>query len=110
MSTFTWTPDVGATVTHEPRQRAAKFGDGYEQRAADGLNADMATWSVRFSARSATEAGLIDAFLAAAGGTTAFDWTPPGGSATKWVCKKWTRTYASYEAQTISADFIQVPA
>ena len=110
MATFTWTPDADATVTHEPRKREAKFGDGYSQRAQDGLNADMATWSLRFSGRSKAEGEAIDTFLQTQGGVTAFDWTPPGGAATKWICPKWSRSYASYEAQSVSAEFKQVPA
>lgn len=111
MATFTWTPDADATTTREPRIREAKFGDGYSQRAQDGLNADMARWSVRFSGRSQSEGEAIDEFLAEQGGVTAFDWTPPGGTtALKWVCRKWNRSYASYESQTVSAEFQQVPA
>lgn len=110
MATFTWTPDVDAAVTHEPRIREAKLGDGYSQRAQDGMNADMASWSLRFSGRSLAEGEAIDAFLAAQGGVTAFDWTPPNGVSTKWLCKKWSRAYVSYESQTVTATFTQVPA
>ena len=111
MSTFTWTPDIGAEGAHEPRIRAAKFGDGYEQRAQDGLNADMMTWPLSFSGRSAAEAQAIDAFLTAHGGVTAFDWTPPeAGAAQKFICKKWKRRRDSYASQTVTATFEQVPA
>ena len=110
MSTFTWTPDIESTVSHEPRIREAKLGDGYSQRAQDGMNADMQTWSVKFSGRSLAEGQAIDAFLSTQGGVTAFDWTPPGGSAGKYLCKKWSRTFGSMSAQTVTGTFEQVPA
>ena len=31
-------PDRGLSRTSKPKIRSAKFGDGYEQRLADGLN------------------------------------------------------------------------
>ena len=110
MATFTWNPDTGAAESREPRIRSARFGDGYEQRAASGINADLATWNLSFSGRSDSEASAILAFLVARGGHESFDWTPPGGSATKWICRKWSRRFTGGTAVGITADFEQVPA
>lgn len=111
MALFTWIPDTGATVTHEPRIRAAAFGDGYEQRALDGLNADMETWPLTFSGRLVAEADAIAAFLSDKGGVTAFTFvTPEGGAAKTFICKKWSRSINSYPSQTVTATFQQVPA
>lgn len=111
MALFAWIPDEGATVTHEPRIRAAGFGDGYEQRAADGMNADLERWPLTFSGRTSAEAALIVAFLSTCGGTTSFTFvTPEGGTAKSFVCKKWTRSFNNYPAQTVTAEFQQVPA
>lgn len=110
MATFTWTPDIGAVCQHQPRIREIKMGDGYEQRAQDGLNADMELWPLTFSGRSILEAGAIDAFLITAGGTASFDWQAPEATTTKkYVCQKWSRKRDSYASQTITAEFRQVP-
>lgn len=109
MATFTWTPDAGAAGEHEPSRRTVKFGDGYEQRAPNGINVDMAKWSsLSFSGRSAAEGAAIAAFLKARGGTESFTWTPPGGTSGNYVCPKWTEKPVSY-GTVVTADFYQVP-
>ena len=109
MSTFTWTPDTGATEERAPRIRSVKFGDGYEQRAADGLNADMRKRSLTFTARSTSETSAILAFLETQGGVSSFDYTHPGDSSRKYVCRTWKITDTGYNLKSITADFVQVP-
>lgn len=109
MATFTWTPSVSSSVASQPRIRSMRFGDGYEQRAADGINANLARWAVTFENRSDAEAQAIADFLAARGGVEAFDWAPPGGSATKWLCRSWRRRFHGV-ASSIEGEFEQVPA
>jgi phage-related protein len=108
-ATFSWPPDVGLSVSHQPRLRKAQFGDGYEQRSADGLNPDMPTWSPTFSCKDTSTAADIEAFLVA-NIATAFFWTPPNGSQGLYVCEKWTRSYTAWNVLSISAEFRQVPA
>ena len=38
-------------LDNEPRVRAVKFGDGYEQRIASGINNDPQKWSFAFTSR-----------------------------------------------------------
>lgn len=78
MATFTWTPSIASSVALQPRIRSVRFGDGYEQRAADGINPLLAKWTVTFENRSEAEANQIMAFLAARGGVESFDWLAPG--------------------------------
>ena len=109
MSVFSWIPDYGSLEQHRPRVRVAQFGDGYQQRSADGINTDAATWNLTFSNRSDSEASAIKTFLAARAGLEAFDWTPPGGlSALKWICSTWQSTPVNFGATTITATFTQV--
>jgi phage-related protein len=110
MATFTWTPDLGAGMDREPRIRSAQFGDGYTQRALDGLNADMRTRTLSFTVRSLAESQAIQAFLEARGGVESFDYTHPGDTSRKYVCKSWKATDTAYNVQDVSATFIQVPA
>lgn len=109
MATFIWTPDFGVRATHKPRVRVFSFGDGYEQRQADGLNARNDTWDVSFQNREDAEAADILQFLATRAGVEAFDWTPPNEStAIRVVCREWNRSLDRANLNSISAQFIRV--
>lgn len=109
MATFTYTPDFGAQSAYKPRVRVTRFGDGYEQRVADGINTTPATWPLKFAMRDDTERNGILAFLEARNGVEAFDWTPPfGGSAIRAVCRTWEWTPEKANLNTITATFEQV--
>ncbi|MEY4952413.1 MAG: hypothetical protein RL299_837 [Pseudomonadota bacterium] len=109
MSTFTWTPDFGATADYKPRVRVTSFGDGYEQRVADGINTARDEWNLRFSVRTDAEADDILAFLRTQAAVSAFNWTPPGASIPiKVVCREWQRTMDSHNKNTVTAKFIRV--
>lgn len=109
MATFTYTPDFGAQVTTRPAVRSAKFGDGYEQRLAYGLNTKPQVWNLTFAARVDTDANGIEAFLGDANGVSWFYWTPPNGStALKFICREWQRTVDRYNLNTITCTFEQV--
>ena len=88
-NTFTYIPTYGASEQTKPRVRAANFGDGYEQRVADGINTTKRVWTLTFS-KSAADMATVVAFLANEGGLTAFTWTPPRGASGLWVCREWT--------------------
>ena len=108
MTTFTYTPDFGATKKLQPKINAISFGDGYEQRARNGLNTNPQTWDLSFSNRTDTEAEAIDAFLTARGGVESFDWTPYNESAGKYICKEWSKSIDGFNRNAIQATFIQV--
>lgn len=108
MATFTYVPDYGATREIKPNVRVAQFGDGYEQRLANGLNTQAKKWTLSFPMRSDTEADGIEAFLAARGAVESFDWTDPTGNAGKYVCRAWVRRTDQYGLNTIECQFEQV--
>ena len=108
MPTFSVTPDNGCSYEIKPNVRAVKFGDGYEQRAANGLNTQPRIWNLRFSVRTDSEASAITTFLATQGAVTAFDWTDPYGAAGKYVCRSWSATKDRYNLNTVTAQFEQV--
>lgn len=105
MSTFTWTPTNGVRQKTTPRVRRIKFGDGYEQRTADGINTKSETWDLAFVGLTDAEADAIDAFLTARNAVEAFDWVTPAGDAIKAVCDDWGRDFSQYDVNTISATF-----
>lgn len=108
MSVFTWVPDYGASLKPKVRVRNISFGDGYMQRSADGINPINRNPQLTFSNRTDSQADAIIAFLEARGGVEAFDFTPPGATAGKYICQDWDRVQVSYDVATVTATFIQV--
>jgi len=108
MATFSYEADNGAQNAAEPRVLRSQFGDGYEQRSGDGINIRPRAWTLTFSSRTAAEMSPIVAFLEARNGIESFDWTPPSGSAGKFVCRRWQHTIVRYGVQNLSATFEEV--
>jgi phage-related protein len=108
MSTFTFTPSFEATEASKPRTRKFQAGDGYEQRIRFGLHTDPKEWTLQFSNRTDTERDQIAAFLEARAGVESFDWTPPRGSAGKYVCEDWQITLSNCNNNKIRATFREV--
>ena len=108
MATFTYTPDNGVSYEAKPNVRQIKFGDGYEQRAANGLNTMPKKWTLKFSMRNDTEADAITSFLEAQAGVTSFTWTDINNYTGKYVCRSWTRVKERYNLNTINCEFDQV--
>jgi phage-related protein len=109
MATFTWTPDFGAKAAYKPRVRVASFGDGYEQRQAEGINARSDLWDLQFQNRTDSETSSILSFLEARAGVEAFDWTPPTElTAIRVVCREWTKSLDRNNLNTVTAQFTRV--
>jgi len=86
-------PSYTSARTKRARVLRAGLGDGYSQRAGDGLNSVVSSWSVVWNALTAEEADYIDGFLTARGGHEAFSWTTPGEAAPRlWTCENWSRS------------------
>lgn len=86
---FTWFPDSGSTKETEFSMLEAKFGDGYGQRAKNGINSIQATWNLTFT-RGNTEAHAIIDFLDARGGAVSFKWINPRNQIGSYICKKYS--------------------
>lgn len=107
MSDFLYQPVFGAQKTKSPRVLSARFGDGYEQRLADGINVQPAMWDLTFTYDNSTIA-TIDSFFATKAGITSFTWTPYGGSEIKVICREWSVSIDSPSTSTIRTTFEQV--
>jgi len=83
---------VEPTSADGPRKRAksrvlrADFGDGYSQRAGDGINVVEEIWDVEWENLNSTEQAALQAQLESARGVDVITWTPHGES----VAKKFT--------------------
>jgi phage-related protein len=108
MATFTTIPDYGAECEESPNVRVTKFGDGYEQRQANGINSMRKVWGLTFSQRSDVEKGVILTFLRDHNGVTSFDWVDPDGISGKYVCRKWKPTKTRFNLNSVTATFEQV--
>lgn len=58
-----WRPSVPYGIKSEPRLNVAQFGDGYQQRIIDGLNATKRTWSLQFNGRHVDILNAMDDYL-----------------------------------------------
>lgn len=109
MSDFTWTPSIGgADVSYQPRIKSIQFGDGYEQRAGDGINNNLQVWALSFNNRTTTVADAIIAFLNGKGGVTKFTFTPPEHSEITVICKSWRRKQVEPGIATVTCQFKEV--
>ncbi|CAO3459794.1 hypothetical protein [Azospirillum argentinense] len=111
MASVTFTPKpplVGATVEPEFKVLSAEFGDGYSQRAPDGLNnvreTHAFTWEV-----PAADADYIVGFLKDRRGAEAFDYACPDGVTRQFVCPKGaTRERLRPTLHKVTAQFVEV--
>jgi len=71
------TPDKSLGKVITPRVLTATFGDGYEQRIADGINTLTETYSLSFKTRLKADIDDIVAFLDSKKGVTNFTLTLP---------------------------------
>lgn len=91
VETFTYDPLTEPMGTKTFRVLEAKFGDGYAQNAADGLNNSMESWPLSFQGYD-TEILPIKNFLDRHGGWKAFKWTPPLSEEGFYKAKSYTLT------------------
>ena len=107
--TFTWCPLENARGRARFRIRKAQFGDGYTQRAGDGLNPRDKPWELRFRGRGSYIAPIRE-FLDAHAGVVAFLWTPQGGVPGLYVCEEYEETALVNNRFEIAATFLEAPA
>ena len=106
-------PDKSMTRSTKPKVLFAQFGDGYEQRLADGINTLEETFQVSFNTRTKEEIDDIVAFFENKAGVTAFIYTIPdsnnsGETAIKVVCSTWNKTWAYGDYYSATATFKRV--
>ena len=106
-------PDKSMTRSTKPKVLFAQFGDGYEQRLADGINTLEETFQVSFNTRTKEEIDYIVAFFENKAGVTAFTYTIPdsnnsGETAIKVVCSTWNKTWAYGDYYSATATFKRV--
>lgn len=108
MLRFILDPTYGTAVQTSDRALVVRFGDGYEQRSPDGLNARRLTYDVKFNAVRTTKASAVLDFLRSVGTTTAFIWTPPAPNDTPrtFVIREgWQHVHQGFDNHNIAVRF-----
>lgn len=77
MDRFTIDITNATVATQNARLTTVAFGDGYEQRAPEGINSKRLSFDWKFSNVTAARVRQVVAFLDAHPGVTAFLWLPP---------------------------------
>ena len=114
-------PDKSLSRKSKPKVHLATFGDGYEQRLADGINSVKETFSVAFQTRTRSEIDDIVGYFESLKGVTAFDFTIPDSNVDsgnfpdgthettiKVVCDDFSITYDYGDFYSASATFRRV--
>lgn len=78
-ATFQWQHRATPTGAITHRTLVAQFGDGYVQRAGDGLNTKGAEWPLEFVGQRDVIDDIAD-FLDSHAGSKTFNWMPPFGA------------------------------
>jgi len=113
---FFWKPSYQSNSKIEPRVKKIQFGNGYQQRFADGLNFQMKNLSLNFDNRTEVETVSILHFLEQRGGREAFVYNVPtiyartGQQITEFIAPNWEVAYNFYNNYSIRTTFEEVPA
>lgn len=110
MDTFTppQPPIVESSVTFTADVLEAKFGDGYEQTAARGLNSVAGVYQATWTSLTQSERDTIESFFRVRYGAVAFLYTFPGESTPrKFKCRTWTRGHTG-SLYTLRAELREV--
>jgi len=106
---WVWVESPGSTLDEVPRIKAAVFGDGYEQRAPDGLNPLAQVHELSFDGVDDAVATDMVNFLRAQKGYLPFNYVPLHETvAQRVICRRWTRSKAGIGESNIRARFEQV--
>jgi phage-related protein len=100
---------VGSGREETARVLKAQFGNGYAQRAADGLNSLNSEYGITFENLTREESAAIVAFLRAQAGYQGFYFTPPDETVARlWTCEKWRITHTEQVHDTLTCTFTEV--
>jgi phage-related protein len=102
-------PDPGYRRGNKPRVLEADFGDGYSQRAVDGINLNRREIDLKWTNLYKEEKEYIDGFLKDRKGQEAFFYQFPDETAPRaYTCKEWDDEHVAFEVYSMTAKFRQV--
>ena len=102
-------PSLATNRKTDARVLEAGFGDGYSQRAGDGINTVMDTWNVSWNCLNATDYNELNDFFEDNQGYISFEWTPVGETVEKkFICRQWSTNHIGNSKYVLSATFNEV--
>lgn len=102
-------PDYSSPVKFAPRVLTAGFGDGYSQRAQDGLNANPQSWELSYQELTDAEVQTLLDFFEGLGGVSNFTWQPKYSTAVKkFLCSEWGATPVADNSNSFTASIVEV--
>ena len=102
-------PSESTSVARAPAVLIAAYGDGYEQRLANGINPRRLEATVIWTALTSANALLISGVFETLGGVSPFTYTlPPELVNRRWLCESWSETTLGADAVTITANWREV--
>jgi len=115
-NTLVATPDKSLAKKSTPRVLTANFGDGYEQRVADGINTLNETYTLNFAKRAKADIDDIVDFLDTQKGVSKFiltlpdtnDTTRTGERDVKVVSTNYSTTYLYDDFYSLSLELKRV--
>lgn len=105
---FTSDISQSSSGTTEFKVLKNKYGNGYEQRVADGINNNLSVYSVVWENMTDGDSTTLIAAFETARGVDYFTWTPPKKSAGKFAVAAYSWTAMSGSIYTVSATLEQV--
>lgn len=103
-------PTYGYNRKRKPKMLMAEFGDGYAQRAGDGINNNPRTLSLNWGMLSKTEMEAIIAFFdTRSEDASSFDYTlPDETSSKKYIVTEYEDVHDEYDNYEVKAKFQEV--
>jgi len=106
---LTMRPTQGGAKNTAAKTLVAEFGDGFIQRAGDGINAIRDSFGLTWVNLSQVQLTEATDFLKARAGHEAFLWTPLRESVPrKFICPKWSTPFGEGTRDTLAATFEEV--
>lgn len=109
-TTLCWIPDVPIVEKESWRLQKAQFGDGYQQRTLDGINALNRTWTLTWrNRRQLTITAMFDFFANQKASAFTFK-DPTTGLSWSVFCDEWSVSWDIYKRGknywgTVTAEF-----
>jgi phage-related protein len=104
---FSWAVSYDTQMSATPVLLKAQFGDGYVQRARNGINNVVPSWPIKIDVLENSDAIAIDNFLTELGGCDPFYWRNPYGIVGRYICEAWTLVPHVPGRSDFTATFIQ---
>lgn len=97
----------GSGVRHQVRVLEKRLGDGYTQRAAEGLNNVALKYEAVWTGLTTKEAAGLVRDFSDWGGLEPFkvEELPDGLDEKKWICKDWSVEWVSAQRRNVRAMF-----